>query len=435
MNGDNRPDKTPQIEHTGLSDKETFVLSKTDRHLERLAEIAAFAYDHSKFYKVKYSQAGVDIRRANLPYDVPIVTPQELVAAPERFRSDVPWYRVVAGSGTTGSPKLTFRTDADFKQSIRNEQRLQKWAGVDAHDVLAIAQAYDLWASGELIQRAAQRIGAKIVPIGSIPDKIAFSLLAKTGVTVLDTTPSRLERMLVYAEDTPAARQPPLRIVMVSGEPLQPGIRDRVNQLWQAQVFNQYGTEETDALAGTQVPKGMLTLLTDEFLFELNNPKVDPITGEKCGQLLVSSLYHRGTPLVRYLLDDIICLSPDHPESIIVKGRVSECFYLYDAVKLHAYQVQAVIDTAGMGGLQWQCRLERDHQGIDLIHFLFLERYGTIVPPAHLEEVLNVCTNEVAVLVNQEQLRIRVEKVAELKPETRRGKRRRFIDMRSTWKE
>lgn len=403
------------------------------KHLDALAEIASFAYRQSSFYRRKYDKAKVKPDHARLPDDLPIVRAEELVRQPLEFRTNVPIYRVVAGSGTTSTPKLMFRSKADFELSIGNELRLQKWAGVEAHDVVAVAQAYDLWASGELIQAAAARIGATVVPLGLIPDADSLPILVSTGVTVLDTTPSRLERMLRLSSTAGPASRPAIRTVMVSGEPLAPRLRETAEAVWQADIFDQYGTEETDGLAGNRQPCGALSLLSDDFVFELLDPVYEKDGDGVVGRLLVSSLYHKGTPLVRYLLDDLVRVHPSRSGEITVLGRASECFFLYDSVKLHPHQVQAAFDAEGMGDLQWKCFADRSDTGIDRLELLFAPDPTTRAPKvADVVSVLEACTYEVTGLVSMGDLVVGARRVPDLADLTRRGKNRRFVDRRTS---
>lgn len=418
---------TPTANRSRRSDCLLLASCATPTHLRAFSDIACFAYDRSEYYRRLYDQAGVHPAR-HRPSDLPTVAARDLASSPLLFRTDERIYRVVAGSGTTGRPKLMFRTADDFARSVGNERQLMEWAGVQSTDVVAIAQAFDLWASGELIQRAAAEIGAMVVPVGLIPDTDALEILAETGCTVLDTTPSRLRRMLVLSASS--SLRPPVRVVMVSGEPLPRDMPGLARDIWGAEVFNQYGSEETDGLAANRSPGSNLSLLVDDFVFELLDHEQGLAPGEFVGRLVVTSLYHRGTPLIRYVLDDLVRVDLRDPDRVTILGRASECFFLYDSVKLHPYQVQAALVSAGFDCMRWQCMLEsRDGRDHLTLRYITCESARSFEHPSVLRSVMQRCTYEVEGLVSMGDLDISVERVDSLS-DSRRGKTARFLDAR-----
>lgn len=403
-----------------------------ERAQERLDRIIQLAFKCSDYYRQSFAAAGLKPGRQETLADLPIVPSRALAARPLDFKTATRSYRVAAGSGTTGRPKLMFRTRSDLRRSAENEAALLSWAGVRSDDVVAVAQAFDLWACGELTQRAVLSLGASVVPVGLIPDEDALGVMCDTRTTVLDTTPSRLERMLHLSERWSRDQLPPIRVVMVSGEPLRPELIRRAADLWGAGVFDQYGSEETDGLAGAREPGCSMKLLDEDFLFELAEPSEGPLG--TIGRLVVTSLYHAGTPLIRYLLDDIVQAERSRPGHLRVLGRGSDCFFLHNGLKLHLYQVDAALDSAGISVKAWQCTLLPGVRG-EVIEFEFVPSHSDDANSSDADAIkaaLDRTTFEVAGSVAEGDLEFRVSATSAMPEWCRRGKTRRFTDRRPT---
>lgn len=401
-------------------------------HLQAFWEIAAYAHERSPFYRRLYKQAEVRPEAGCALTVLPVVTAYDLATHATEFRTDAHIYRVAAGSGTTGKPKLLFRTPDDFAHSVENERTLLTWSGVGSSDTVAIAHAFDMWASGELIQRAAADLGATVVPVGATPDVDVHRILLETHATVLDTTPSRLRRLLALSTSVPPSQRPRIRVVMLSGEPVGAGIRSSARAIWGAEVYDQYGSEETDALAGNQAPGSKLFVLAKDFLFEVLDAVNDDRQGTIVGRLAITSLYHRGTPLVRYVLDDLVQLDVEVPDQIAILGRAGERFLLHDSVKLYPYQVQAALDLAGLGSVAWQCVLDREETR-DHLTFRYVTNDGinSTATLGDLKSNLKRCTYGVEALIAMGDLEISIEQSVDMAEQSCRGKTPRFVDRRA----
>jgi hypothetical protein len=102
-------------------------------------------------------------------------------------------------------------------------------------------------------------------------------------------------------------RLPSLALVESRGEFVHPWQRDAIRSVIPAVYRDMYGMTETGTLAYA-CEADTLHLIDSRFLFEVRRPDGSAAT-EGSGRLIVTSLFHRAMPVIRYLTDDDVELS------------------------------------------------------------------------------------------------------------------------------
>ncbi|MGW0120779.1 phenylacetate--CoA ligase family protein [Streptomyces sp. NPDC003327] len=219
-------------------------------------------------------------------------------------------------SGTSGRPTASYYTENDWADLA--ERYARKWVGIEASDTFLVRTPYALMITGHLAHAAARSRGATVVPGDSrsaaTPPARIIRVLHDLDVTLTWSNPT--ETLLWAAAARAAGRAPEkdfpaLRALFVGGEPLSPARRDRISEIWNVPVVEEYGSTETGTLAG-QCPEGQLHLWADRALFEVLDPATGTLSEEGRGRLVVTPLYREAMPLLRYNLDDDVRISwPD----------------------------------------------------------------------------------------------------------------------------
>lgn len=264
------------------------------------------------------------------------MTTEFLKKYPHEFKTDEPVYKVVMTSGTLSNPKILYRTQQDFEKSVDNECLLLNWAGIQKNDIVCIIQPFGINGYGELTLEACKKLGIFAVPLGDVQDDIVLAAIKTFSPTVLDISPSRL--LTILSKIKPEENS--IRLAMVAGEHITPNFKSNIFRKYGIQIINQYGSTELDGLAAEKLNEEGLHLIPNSFIFEI----VDD-------QIVVTSLYHKGTPLIRYMLGDIATINNNIIE---VCGR-NASIQLIDGIILE----QSIIDSivAKYNGLFWQCIL------------------------------------------------------------------------------
>ncbi len=248
----------------------------------------------SPFYQARLG-AALPAQPADLAV-VPLTTKQDLRDSYPFGMLAVPEERLATyheSSGTTGEPTPSYYTEADWLHLA--ERFARKPIGIRADDRFLVRTPYAMLLTGHLGQRAARLHGATVIPGDNrslaMPYARVIRVLRDLGVTL---TWSIATELLLWARAAraagldPAADFPSLRAFYVGGEPLSRARRDRISQLWDVPVVEEYGSTET---------------------------VYDPATGQ-ChragrGQLVVTPLRREAMPLLRYNLEDTVEVSYD----------------------------------------------------------------------------------------------------------------------------
>ena len=376
----------------------------SNHQLTAIKEIVSYAYHHTTYYKCLYDSMHIDIDSISCIEELPIISSQDLRNNPHEFKTDESIYKVVMTSGTTSNPKILYRTNEDFQKSVSNECIFLKWANITSRDRVCIVQPFGINGYGELTMEACRQLGIFVVPIGDVSDEIVLSAIRTFSPTVLDISPSRLISLLPYLEKENAS----IRIAMVAGERISSSFKDEVMAKYGISVVNQYGSTELDCLAAEKYNEDGMFLLSDSFIFEI----VDR-------QLIVTSLYHKGTPLIRYLLGDIADIKNNR---IYILGRNSS-IQITDGIILDQSNIDEIVER--YHGLYWQCVI---YSYKKILHLLFYIYGDNCIDLNGLQnEFINSFDFED--LVEQNKVRIRCESTKSLIGGARKASK--FYDART----
>lgn len=142
----------------------------------------------------------------------------------------------------------------------------------------------------------------------------------------------------------------PLKAVVSTAETLLDHQRQVMAEAFQAPVVNEYGARDGGIIA-YQCPAGRMHAFSENCYLEV----VDPVTGEplpvgQAGALLVTDLYNRVMPRLRYQLGDVLALSPKtclcgirYPVIQEIDGRVDDMFVSLKGSFVHGHFINHLI--------------------------------------------------------------------------------------------
>jgi len=121
--------------------------------------------------------------------------------------------------------------------------------------------------------------------------------------------------------------------IMTSGGLLYPEVQARIKEVFQAPVFNRYGSREVgDIACNCEENQGLHVIPNIHYIEILNNREKEVKTGE-IGEIVITSLTNYSMPLIRYKIEDRGILSKDEcscgrgfPLLEKVEGRIRSMF-------------------------------------------------------------------------------------------------------------
>lgn len=394
---------------TWLRHRERWSAERLRRHqADALARLRADVYARSPFYR-RFHRGLFDAPLERLP----VLTPDALSA----LRAEPPIVarvRECFTSGTAGRPSVIAYDRGAWATMLAGFARAREWAGVPptplgrlrtavvasgnpAHVSNAVAESLDSWWTPMLALDA------------GVPLPVLVERLNAWRPDVLVAYPSTA---VALADEQRAGRlrvSPGLTVSV--GETLTREARARLRTAWGCTVVDQYTTTEAGCIAAECRAGAGLHVQEDLVIAEVVDERNRPVeAGETGEKILLTVLFNRATPLIRYELADRVVLARDpcpcgRPFGLLerVEGRRRELLTLRNAageqVTVHPVALYDVLDalpvrswsSAFAGGIL-TVRLVPDGRAVDDVGLICgleetLRRRGVIPPPIRVERV------------------------------------------------
>jgi putative adenylate-forming enzyme len=296
--------------------------------LLRLAELRAHAYAHSHFYRkfhlgsetkpleqlpvLKKSELmnGFDdlvvdrnVRLADVRAHLKQLTSDELYLGK---------YRVTQTSGSTGMPGIFLADSIEWATMIASYSRAQEWAGIVTGLTRRIRLAV---VSSKVPFHQSARVGAS-VDSPFIPVR-RFDSTDKIDAIVAGLNAWQPHNLIAYASMVRILAEEQLsgklrispQAVMSASEVLTEESRQCVRRAWSREPFDVYAATETAGIA-SECSKHRHHLFEDLVITETVDEQNRPVpAGEFGAKLLVTVLFNRTQPLIRYEISDRVALS------------------------------------------------------------------------------------------------------------------------------
>jgi phenylacetate-CoA ligase len=131
------------------------------------------------------------------------------------------------------------------------------------------------------------------------------------------------------------------RVIYSSAETLTPAMRQVIEEVFGAPVFDFYGSREVGAIAG-QCERGAMHLFVFNNWVEVVDEKNQPVGPGQQGRILVTTLHNYAMPLIRYDIGDTAVLGDAYcpcgsnlPTLSRLTGRVTDLFLTRDGTLVH----------------------------------------------------------------------------------------------------
>lgn len=339
-----------------------------------------YAYAHSPFYR-RFHQGLTEQPLQELPvltkalmmehFDEIVTDPairlQEVRQFLAGMDAPVPFlgrYRAMTTSGSSGEPGVFLFSREEGEAVAATFSRFLRWAGVTQTSKMAVvASAVPRHMSSNLSFTLNGQPLPKIQLSAGEPVESTVQRLNEWQPDGLAGYPS-IERILAEEQRQGRLRIAP-RFVFCASESMTEETRRRISEAWQVQPFNIYAATECGVLAAECSSHQGLHLFEDLVILEVvdqNNQPVPP--GTYGAKVLLTTLFRRIQPLIRYELSDSVCLSTrelcacGRPFTLLegIQGRTTDLLSFStasgDQVMVHPQTFYEVMDTVPVR--EWQ---------------------------------------------------------------------------------
>ena len=373
-----------------LRQHERWSRSQLEQHRERVvSQLRAFAYERSPFYQ-QFHRGLLDRPLEELP----VLTKPELmehfddvvtdrrvrlrdveahlatVAGDARFLDR---YRVVATSGSTGVRGIFLSDPREWATVIASYNRAQEWAGVAISPIrrmhLAVVSTTTPWHQSARVGASVRNPLVTTLRLNAtdpLPDVVARLNAFQPHSLVAYASMNR-----ILADEQIAGRlQIEPEAVMSASEVLTDDTRRLIANAWGHPPFNVYAATEPAGIASECDRHTGLHLYDDLVITEVVDEANRPVPpGEYGAKVLVTVLFSRTQPLIRYEMSDSVRLSSEvctcgrpFPLLTAIQGRQEDVIELPSrtggTVAIHPNVFHDVLDRVPAG--EWQIVQEGD---------------------------------------------------------------------------
>ena len=189
--------------------------------------------------------------------------------------------------------------------------------GVRPRDTVFFAFSYASFIGFWGAHYACEKLGALVIPSGSLPTDARVKLIVENGATTVCATPTYVLRLAQVAREMGVDLKKAGKVerIILSGEPSGsvPAVRRKIEEVWGAPCGDTAGMTEIGTIMVFECrhrPGGM-HILEDHFIEEVVDPEtMEPVKPGERGERVVTSFGRGILPLIRYRTRDLVARVP-----------------------------------------------------------------------------------------------------------------------------
>lgn len=274
-------------------------------------------------------------------------------------------------SASTGMPLRWLDTTEGWGWMLDNWSVVFGTSGVDPSDRVLFTFSFGPFLGFWTAFEAAVRLGCLCIPGGGLSSRARLQAVLDNRVSVLCCTPTYALRLgEVAQEEGVDLGATEVWRILTAGEPggCIPSTRNRIQKVWQGvRVADHHGMTEVGPVSFECSHRaGVLHVIESAYIAEIVDPETGrPVDQGKEGELILTPLGRKGSPLLRYKTGDLVKGAQEVPcvcgrfdlalEGGIL-GRLDDMVCIR-GVNLHPAAVEEVIHSL-QGVAEYQVHLE-----------------------------------------------------------------------------
>lgn len=285
-------------------------------NLGKLVETLKYAQVNSPFYKNSLGSYSFtdDFDYANFE-KIPFTTKDDLSKQNEQFLAvnmrEVAEF--VTTSGTSGDAVTIFLTKDDLLRLEENERDALKLAGIQEHDIVQLMTTIDKqFMAGLAYYLGVQAIGAGMIRIGPGVPTLQWKSILQNKPTVLIAVPSFIISLIDFAKTNDIDfKNSSVKKIICIGESIRETdftyniLGKRITTDWNVELYSTYASTEMAAAFTECTAQNGGHLNSNLLHLEVIKENGDTARNGEVGEIIVTTLGSKGTPLIRYKTGDL----------------------------------------------------------------------------------------------------------------------------------
>ncbi len=322
---------------------------------KKLKNILEHCYKNVSYYRSVFEDIDIVDNDGQINVDqfetLPLLDKETIRSNFETLKSaDIPsrcWYQNTSG-GSTGEP-VTFIQDQSYENWNRAVTMLfREWTGYRPGE-----PSIKLWGSERDLFDERQPLRSKIgdflrnqtllnsFQMGPAEMNNYLYRINETKPTFILAYVESIDELARFARRNDQTVHSP-RAIMTTAGTLYPEMRSTIEDVFDTEVYNRYGSREVGDIACECPEHEGLHISAPTHYVEILDDNGEPVEPGEPGEVVITSLTNYSMPLIRYRIGDIAVKAENScscdrgwPLLSEVKGRVSDVFVTADGTRIH----------------------------------------------------------------------------------------------------
>ncbi|WP_162918880.1 hypothetical protein [Taklimakanibacter deserti] len=288
-------------------------MSKQDIE-QALSGMLAHAATHSPYYRklawAKSMRGGARVALKNIPVTRKSIVRDETARF---YIDDVPpsegQVMTNLTSGSTGEPMALRQTVRWLRIAQAELARLVRGWGYQSHlRAVRVDNPTSKHAPGTILEKSQKR--GRLWMLHTVDTREAFEFVKETGASRLDAHPTMTLGILQHGADMGVRL--PLKLVTTTSEIIPEHLRGLISTLPGCRLADKYATMETGVIAMQCPSCGAYHPADGHLILEILDDSDRPVRPGKMGKVVVTALFNRAMPLIRYETGDYAIVAKNH---------------------------------------------------------------------------------------------------------------------------
>lgn len=325
----------------------------------KLRRLLDYGYSHVPYVRRIMEDAGIgpcDVRGPADLLQLPLMRKADVRNNRENMRSRSAGKLIsFSTGGSTGEPLLYDLPKERIASWIACRQRAMRWWGLSAGD-----REFAIWGSPVEVTRQDRMrtlrdkiMATQLLSAFEMSQPVMskyLDLLQNGKCRTIFAYPSSIYLLCLHARKQGRnLRRIGIKTVFVTGEVLFPHQRELISETLNCPVANGYGGRDS-GFVSHECPQGGMHIMADTTIVEILDSRGLPVPEGAVGEIVVTDLYSREVPFIRYATGDLGALSSRKclcgrslPLLERIEGRTTDFIVAPDGTILHALSVIYIV--------------------------------------------------------------------------------------------
>jgi phenylacetate-CoA ligase len=322
-----------------------------NNQLQSLRALLSHAYVNVDYWKKLFDESNLRPEHINTYQDfcrLPLLSKEIIREHDARMLSkndvDNSWSKYTGGS--TGNPLRIFYTPESHDYRVASTKRGYAWAGCED----GMRQFY-LWGTSELHMSPFDKLKTRVHQailghkyfncfyFDDARKKQCVELLNLYKPKIIIGYTNALYSLARYIKEHDLKLTFKIQSIISAAEKIHDSQRETIEAIFQAKVFNSYGSREFMLIAMECPEHAGLHLSSENLLVEIIGDDGKPVAPGERGEIVVTDLHNYAMPLIRYRIGDLAIQAPENsickcgrglPMISDVSGRILDMIKLED---------------------------------------------------------------------------------------------------------